>query len=100
MTAYRFSAPLWAWQARQQVWTFVTIPEDVADEVEDLQTGLRRGFGAVKVRVTIGATTWDTSMFPSQDQGSYILPVKAKVRKAEALEVGSEPDIRIALIDP
>ncbi|WP_084102085.1 DUF1905 domain-containing protein [Demequina sp. NBRC 110051] len=100
MTKYAFTAPLWVWRARNQTWTFVTVPEDIADEVEDLQTGLRRGFGAVKVRVTIGSTVWETSMFPSSDQGSYILPVKASVRKAEGLSVDGTARLTIELIEP
>ena len=35
----------------------------------------------------IGQTTWQTSIFPNKD-GSYVLPVKAAVRKAETLKDG------------
>ena len=100
MSDYEFAAELWAWKARAQTWAFVTLPEDIADEVEERHSGLRRGFGAVKVRVTVGSTTWDTSMFPSQDQGSYILPVKAAVRKAEGLAFSRSAHFAITLIDP
>lgn len=98
MDVYEFSATLWVWGSKTEQWTFVTVPEDIADEVEDRQVGPRRGFGAVKVRVTIGGTTWDTSMFPSKEQASFILPIKAAVRKAEAIDAGATPRIRLELI--
>lgn len=44
----------------------------------------RLGFGSIKVRVTIGETSFDTSIFPTKD-GPYLLPVKASVRKKEGL---------------
>lgn len=86
---YEFDAKLWRWDVHQGVWLFVTLPEDVTDEIDDSQSGPRAGFGSVKVRVSIGETSWDTSIFPSQDQGGFILPIKKAVRKAEELDEGS-----------
>lgn len=98
MSTYEFVAELWRWQGKGDQWIFVTLPEAVADEIEDRQHGPRRGFGAVRMRVTIGGTTWDTSAFPSKEHASLILPVKAAVRKAEALDVGARPEVRVELI--
>ena len=47
-----------------------------------------RGFGSLPVRVTIGVTTWDTSIFPHTSTGSHLLPLKATVRKAEHIQGG------------
>ncbi|MFW2514539.1 DUF1905 domain-containing protein [Demequina sp. SO4-13] len=98
MTEYEFEAEPWRWTGNGAQWVFVTIPEDIADEVESLQTGQGRGFGAVRVRVTIGTTTWETSMFPSTEHSSYILPLKAAVRTAERIVVGSAVNAHIALV--
>ncbi|MDE0572890.1 DUF1905 domain-containing protein [Demequina sp. B12] len=97
---HEFSARLWPWKARHQVWTFVTLPPDLSDEIEDLVQEPRRGFGAVKVRVHLGGSTWETSMFPSKEQGAHILPVKGAVRKAEGLDIEDSVTVRIELIDP
>ncbi|WP_430868939.1 DUF1905 domain-containing protein [Demequina aurantiaca] len=86
---YEFEAPLWQWTAQQSVWMFVTLPENVTDEIDDAQAGPRAGFGSVKVRVRVGATTWETSIFPSQEMGGFILPVKKAVRLAEKLDEGT-----------
>ena len=53
----------------------------------------------MKVRVTVGRTTWLTSLFPATGEESYILPVKAAVRKAESLTVGAAVDVTIELVD-
>lgn len=98
MVRYTFEAPLWLWEVPQGSWHFVTLPTDIADEIEDLQSGPRRGFGAVKVRVTIGETTWITSAFPSRDAESLILPIKAQVRRAEGLNAGDTASITVELL--
>ena len=85
---YTFDAELWEWTGQGAAWFFVTLPEDVTDEIDDAHTGPRAGFGSVKVRVSVGATTWDTSIFPSKDAGGFILPIKKAVRVAEGVSVG------------
>ena len=41
------------------------------------------GFGSVPVIVMIGKTRWKTSIFPDKRSGTYLLPIKAEVRKKE-----------------
>lgn len=60
--------------------------------------GLRRGFGAVKVRVGVGDTWWDTSLFPHKESGGWMLPVKASVRKAEGVGAGDEIILSLTLL--
>jgi hypothetical protein len=85
---YRFEAALWRWEA-QSGWFFVSLPEDVSDEIEARAAGHARGFGSVKVRVTVGTSTWSTSVFPDGKRKVYVLPVKRQVRDAEALDEGT-----------
>ncbi|NUU18558.1 DUF1905 domain-containing protein [Cellulomonas humilata] len=93
-----FDAPLWLWSARRtDAWTFVSLPTELADEVLDLVGDNTRGFGSVRVEVTVGGTTWRTSIFPSTD--TYVLPVKKAVRRAERLEVGDPVRVRLTLVD-
>ncbi len=56
--------------------------------------GERRGFGAIRVSVRVGQTAWQTSIFPNKD-GSYVLPVKAAVRKAEKLKDGDPLTVQL-----
>jgi len=92
-----FTAQLWQWDARRNdTWMFVTLPAGESQEIREHTAGPRRGFGSVRVRVTIGATTWQTSVFPEGEH--YVLPVKRAVRTAEDLDVGDEASVRIELL--
>lgn len=92
----RFTAPLWQWQAKDG-WFFVTLPAEVADDIADLDRA-PSGFGSVRVRVTVGGSTWETSVFPDTKRGSYVLPVKKAVRTAESLATGDELDVHLEVL--
>jgi hypothetical protein len=95
---YRFEAELWLWDG-DAAWHFVTLPEDVSDDVEE-QAGARRGFGSVPVQVTIGSSTWTTSVFPDSKRGAFLLPVKKQVRTREELEVGDVVVVELVVREP
>ena len=95
-----FDAELWLWDARRaDTWTFVSLPADASEEIRERAAEPRRGFGSVRVRVTVGRSTWRTSIFPDSGGGGYVLPMKAAVRKAESLEVGDIATVTVELID-
>lgn len=93
----RFTAELWRWDARAtDSWFFVSLP---ADDSETLAALPRppRGFGSIPVRVSIGSSTWTTSVFPDAKSGRYVLPVKAAVRRGEGLDEGKLIDVELSL---
>ena len=92
-----FMAPLWEWGARDS-WFFVTLDEAACDVVAE-RPRPPRGFGSVRVRATVGSTTWTTSVFPSDAGEGYVLPVKKAVRLAEALEEDDPVRVRLELLD-
>ena len=94
---FEFEADLWLWR-EDGSWHFLTLPESVSDEIEDL-AGPRGGFGSVKVEVTVGATSWRTSLFPSKEQRSFVMPVKRSVRVAESCGAGDRLRVRL-LVQP
>jgi Domain of unknown function (DUF1905) len=94
-----FDAELWLWEARRSdAWVFVSLPADESEEIRDLAGGLRRGFGSLRVRATIGTSTWTTSIFPGSG-GGYVLPVKRPIRMAESLVAGDVATVIVELID-
>jgi hypothetical protein len=96
---YVFEAELWVWEARRtDTWTFVRLPADVSDEIREISDGARNGFGSLRVRVRVGATSWRTSIFPDGTRG-YVLPVKKAVRKAENLDPGAVATVSVELVD-
>lgn len=64
-------------------WRFLAIPEKQGKEIKKLFGKFAKGWGSIRVEATIGKTSWKTSIFPDKKSGSYLLPLKADVRKAE-----------------
>mgnify|MGYP003431665727 CR=1 FL=1 len=87
---------MWRW--KDGAWRFVTVPEDVSDEVDEIVGDATGGFGSVRVEVTVGSTTWLTSLFPSAEAGAFVLPVKKGVRTADGLGDDDLVDVRIRLV--
>lgn len=93
-----FDAELWLWDARRMdTWTFVTLPEDVSDQIRELAVP-GRGFGSVKVRVGVGGSSWPTSVFPDKSSGCYVLPIKAAVRKKEGVAPGDVVEVTVEVV--
>jgi hypothetical protein len=97
LTRVTFTSDLWEWSARDN-WFFVSLPEAESADIRE-QPRPPRGFGSVRVRVTIGHSTWTTSMFPGVSGGSYALPVKASVRRAEGLAPGATVAVSVELLE-
>lgn len=97
--AVAFVAPLWRWDG-EAAWHFVTLPQDVSDDVElrAVSAGRERDFGSVRVEVTVGATTWRTSLFPDKERGAYLLPVKHEVRVREELVLDAPVGVSLQLV--
>ena len=97
---FDFEAELWVWDARKhERWTFVSLPDDVSDEILERAGAFARGFGSLRVEVTVGGTTWRTSIFPDSGRKTYVLPVKKAVRTAEGLSAGSTARVRLVVLD-
>jgi hypothetical protein len=80
-----FSGEVWFWRGPSP-YHFVTVPEDESAELQTAAALVTYGWGMIPVAVRIGSTTWTTSLFPKD--GGYVVPLKDKVRNAEALDVG------------
>lgn len=95
---YRTRAKLWRWKGGKSSWYFLTLPVRLAEEIRLVDAGPRRtGFGSLRVTASIGGSTWSTSIFPSARHASYLLPVKAAVRKAEGLVEGRSVRVQVAV---
>jgi Domain of unknown function (DUF1905) len=93
----RFDAPMWLHEA-SGTWHFVTVPFSVADEIEAMVGTRTRGFGSVRVEVTIGGSIWRTSLFPDTKAESYVLPIKKPVRLAEGLTLGEPVSVSLTVL--
>lgn len=95
---FDFDAEVWRWEG-DAAWHFASLPTDVADAIDEAFGHQARGFGSQRVEVTIGATTWRTSVFPSKQEATFILPLKQAVRRAEGLDAGSTATISLTVLE-
>ena len=93
------SGRVWLWSEGKGSWHFFTIPADEAMEIrlESAASGVRRGFGSVRVEATINGVAWRTSIFP-QKSGGYILPIKADVRRRAGVSADDEVTVSLSLL--
>ncbi len=100
MVQHVFRAEIWEHSPGDPgSWHFLTLPVDVSEEIE-LEAGPREGFGSVRVEVSIGSTTWRTSLFPDTSAGSYVLPLKKPVRQSEGLYAGEACEVTLEVMPP
>jgi len=88
------TGPVLRWSG-DAAWYFLALPVDLADEIRARTEHV--GFGSVRVTATIGSTSWSTSVFPDKQTRSYVLPVKAAVRRAEAIDDGDVVTARLVV---
>ena len=74
---------------------FVAIPAAQGAKIRARSRELTYGWGVIPVRGTIGSTAFTTSLFPRD--GSYLVPIKDAVRRAEGLELGERVTVELEL---
>jgi len=93
---FEFDAELWLYPGKGG-WHFVTLPTDIAGEIRFTAERKKRGWGSEAVVARTGKTEWTTSIFPDKGSGSFLLPVKAEVRRKEKLTAGQTVKIALTL---
>jgi hypothetical protein len=94
-----FDAEVWIWDASGDgSWHFVSLPEELSDDLREQFGHRAAGFGSLKVEVTIGSSRWRTSVFPDKKRATYVLPVKKTVRAAEGLDAGSTASVELEVL--
>lgn len=91
-----FDAVVWIYEG-QGPWHFVTIPQDISDEIRNGFGNLKRRWGSIPVEAKINKTEWKTSIFPEKKENAYILPIKKEIRIQNNLHAGVRVRIRISI---
>jgi hypothetical protein len=95
---FEFTAPLGR-HSGAGAWYFVSLPSEISDDIAEATARIRSGFGSVRITITVGATSWRTSIFPDSKTGTCVLPVKEVVWFAEKLEAGDDVRAQIQIVD-
>lgn len=97
---YTFKEKVWLYMngTSPAAWHFVNVPKKLSKEIRDTYGGLARGWGSLPVEVNIGNTTWKTSIFPDKKSGTYLLPLKGKVREQEHIAANDAVNVVIRIV--
>jgi hypothetical protein len=75
----------------------MSLPGEMSGEVKAHSLAFRRGFGSVRVEVTLASEVWRTSLFPVKE-GGYFLPVKVAVCRKVGIAAGDEVTVELELL--
>lgn len=76
-------------------WTFVSLPKELSLEIRNNFKWQEEGWGRMKVTAQIGSTEWLTAIWFDTKQDTYLLPLKAAIRKKE--KVTQDKDVNIII---
>jgi hypothetical protein len=94
MKTFVVEGKVWRHQG-ESPWHFVYVNEKTSRQIKD--TARARKNGLVRIKATIGDTTWTTALFPTKD-GPYLIAIKADVRVREVIDNGDKVKISCTLI--
>jgi hypothetical protein len=89
-----FSGKIWYWRGPAPFY-FVTVPPKECEDIKAIASSASYGWGCMYARVEIGGTRWRTALMPKD--GSYVVPVKERVRQAEQINEGDIVAVRLEI---
>ncbi len=91
---YEFAAETWQYSAPGG-WYFISVPENVSMEIRENLKWQEEGWGRLKITAEIGSSQWKTSIWFDTKRNTYLLPLKADIRKKENIESGKNINVII-----
>ncbi|MDQ5951857.1 MAG: hypothetical protein QG639_1138 [Patescibacteria group bacterium] len=91
-----FKAVVWLYEG-PAAWHFITLPKETSKEIDFYHSLSKKGWGSLPVKVSIGKTSWETSIFPDKKLSSYILPLKSEIRKKESIRMNDMVAVTITI---
>jgi hypothetical protein len=93
---FEFKAKIWIYSGKG-AWHFVSLPLDMSKEIRDNLKDEEEGWGRLKAIGEIGNSQWDTAIWYDSKRKTYLLPIKAEIRKKEKLETEMEILVRVLI---
>jgi len=86
--SYTFKAKVWQFQGASG-WHFVSLPKRFSREIRKVLQMEEEGWGRLRSTARINQTEWQTAVWFDTRLGTYLLPVRAEVRKSEGIRAGA-----------
>ena len=93
-TTFRFEAEIIHWRGPAPYF-YAPVPAGLAGEVRAAAKAVSYGWGVVPVEAEVGGVAFTTSLFPKD--GTYLLPLKDKVRHAAGVTAGDVAAVTMTL---
>ncbi len=84
---YEFSAQTWQ-HTSPGGWCFISLPTIMAAEIRTALQSEEEGWGRLKALAKTGNSEWKTAIWFDTKMNTYLLPIKAEIRKKEAISAG------------
>lgn len=88
---YQFSAKLWL-HAPTGSWHFVSLSLAISKEIRSMFKSEEEGWGRLKATAKVGNSEWKTAVWYDTKQQTYLLPIKAEIRKKEKIVIDDTID--------
>lgn len=89
---YNFSGKIW-----NGGWFFVSLPKDISYEIRKHLRWQEEGWGRMKATAIINKIEWDTAIWFDTKQETYLLPLKADIRKKAQLALDDIIEVSIKI---
>jgi len=88
---YRFRSRPWQY-AGPGGWYFISLPKKLAKEIRTALKQEEQGWGRLKATAKIGDSEWTTAIWFDTRLNTYLLPLKAAIRKNEHITISKDVD--------
>lgn len=93
---YSFGGSLYR-SSQQGGWYFVAMPQVLSKEIRKNLHWQEEGWGRMKAKAKILDLEWETAIWYDSKIKTYVLPLKAEIRKKANLEIGQKLDVVVCL---
>jgi hypothetical protein len=85
--SYGFKSKIWKYKGPAS-WHFVTLPKGLAIKIRKNHGYSEEGWGRLQVAAQVGESNWKTAIWYDSKAKSYLLPIKAPIRKVQNIKLG------------
>ncbi len=91
-----FTAKPWQYKGKG-AWIFVSLPQKTSKEIRKLFRQEEEGWGRLKATAQVGSSEWKTAIWFDSKAETYLLPLKADIRKKENVETGKPVKVTLRI---
>ena len=96
MQKYSFKEKIWKHTGKGG-WHFISLPKALSKKIRANHGLSEEGWGRLKATAKIGKSSWSTAIWFDSKKQTYLLPVKAEIRKKENIELEKQVLVNLLL---